>query len=64
MTNVVAVETTKMAAARAEARANCNGSNVVGDNGGDGGRWIIFLDGPTYLGKIPVGSNKKTRYYT
>ncbi len=22
-------------------------------------RWIIFLDGPTYLGKIPVGSQKK-----
>jgi hypothetical protein len=26
--------------------------------------WIIFLDGPTYSGKIPVESQKKTRYST
>jgi hypothetical protein len=27
-------------------------------------RWIIFLDGPTYLGKILVGSKKKKARYS
>jgi hypothetical protein len=27
-------------------------------------QWIVILDGLTYLGKIPVGSQKKTRYFT
>jgi hypothetical protein len=27
---------------------------------GKGGRWIAILDGPTYLGKTPVGSQKKS----
>jgi hypothetical protein len=43
-------------------RDNPNNDCYVGiSTVGKSERWIIFLDGPTYLGKIPVGSKKKER---